>query len=272
MNNLNDVQKGRLFNVVLLTVVILAVFLAVEAVNAIKQYSYIGSGVYPTNVISVTGTGEVYSVPDTGSLSFSVIEEGKVVKDAQEKATTKTNAILSALKAMNIVEKDIKMTGYNTGPKYEWQQSVCPALSSGSYVCPPSKNVLIGYEVSQTVSVKIRKIEDSGNVLTKVGELGATNIGDLQFVVDDMDAVNAEARSEAIADAKAKAKTLSKSLGIRLVKIVNYSENGEYPQPMLYAAGGMAKTMSADSVSVAPQVPVGENKIVSNVTITFEVK
>jgi uncharacterized protein YggE len=188
---------------------------------------------------------------------------------------------------MNIADKDIQTIGYNSGPTYEYRNAVCPqplqpqsypsagsgAVSSVAIYCPPGKSVLTGYEVSQTISVKVRKTDDAGTALTKVGELGATNISNLDFVVDNMESVKADARDKAIVDAKAKAKTLSKSLGIRLVKIVSFSDSGDYP-PVYYASGGAmnAKAMDVGVASVPPQLPVGENKVVSNVSITYEVK
>lgn len=287
MNNLSDMQKKRLFNVVITTFIILAIFIAVEAVNAVKEYSYIGNGAYPSDTITITGTGNAYAIPDTGTFSFSVTQNGKTVKESQDKASVKINAIIDALKGMNIADTDIQTVGYNSGPKYEYQNAVCPqplqpqsypssgsgAVSSGVAIyCPPGRSVLTGYETTQTISVKVRKTDQAGDVLTKVGQLGATDISGLSFVVDNMDAVNAQARDKAISDAKNKAKVLSKSLGIKLSKIVNFSENGSYP-PIYYGAmGGSAKTLSADSVSVSPQLPMGENKVTSNVSITYEVQ
>ena len=177
---LNDVQKRRLFNGVLAAVVCLAVFLGFKALNTIKEFSYIGGGVYPTNTITVSGKGSVFSIPDTGSFSFTVSEEGKTVKDAQDKASKKMNSILDAVKGMGVEEKDIKTVGYYSNPKYEYQGVSC----SINY-CPPGKQILTGYEVSQTISLKIRDTDKAGEALTKVGSLGAQNISGLNFVVDD---------------------------------------------------------------------------------------
>ncbi len=275
---LNDVQKKRLFNGVLAAVILLAVFLGFKALNTIKEFSYIGGGVYPTNTIVVSGKGSVFAIPDTGSFSFTVSEEGKTVKEAQDKESSKINAIINAVKGMGVDEKDIKTVGYYSNPKYDYSSSVCPTRapsSDGIYTpiyCPPGKQVLTGYEVSQTISVKVRKTDTAGDILTKVGSLGASNISGLDFVTDDMDAVQAEARDKAIQDAKAKAKVLAKSLGVKLVRIVSFNEGGNYPMPYAYGAGGMeTKAMSAD-VATPPQLPVGQNEIVSNVTITYEVR
>ena len=266
MESLDEAQKKKISKAFFAVLVLLAVFLGAKVLNTIKEYSYIGRGTYAANVITVSGTGEVFTIPDTGSFYFSVTEEGKTVGDAQTKASTKINAIIDAVKAMGLAEKDIKTTGYNSYPKYDY---VLNQICANGY-CPPSKQVLIGYEVSQTISVKVRKTADAGAVLTKVGSLGATNISGLDFVVDDMDAVNAQARDKAIVDAKDKAKILSKSLGIKLVKIVNFYEVSNNPGPIYY--GMESKGMGGDTAPVLPQVPAGENKTVSNVTITYEVE
>lgn len=267
--SLSDVQKGRLFNAILAAVVLLAVFLGFKSLNTIKEFSHIGGGVYPTNTITVSGKGEVFAIPDTAEFSFSVIEEGKTVAEAQDKASKKVNEILNALKDSGIEDKDIKTVGYNSNPKYEYRNSeVC----SAGY-CPPGRQVLLGYEVSQSVSVKVRKTDTAGDALTKVGGLGASNISGLNFVVDDMESVQADARALAIEDAKEQAKVLSKALGVKLVKIVSFNESGGYPQPYLYGMGGMEKSVSMDATMAAvPQLPVGENEVVSNVSITYEVR
>jgi uncharacterized protein YggE len=277
IGNLTDIQKRRFFNGVTAVVILLAVFLGFKALNTIKEFSYVGKGVYPTKTISVSGRGEVFAIPDTGSFSVTVTEEGKTVKDAQDKASKKINSVIDAVKDMNVEEKDIKTTGYNSYPKYEWQNAACPRDASGvTTYCPPGKQVLTGYEVSQTLTIKVRKTEDAGEVLTKVGTLGASNISGLSFVTDDMESVKAEARNKAIADAKAKAKILSKSLGVKLTKIISFSDSLD--QPIWYGGGmmGAVPTMMESKnvmmdVSVAPEIPVGENQVVSIVTITYEV-
>ncbi len=264
--DLSENNKKQLFGVIVTVLVFLAIFLLAETLGAFKQYMYIGRATPTVNVITITGHGEVTAIPDTGSFNFSVIEMGKTVTLAEDTASKKVNAIIDAIKAMGIDDKDIKTTSYNSYPKYEYQNVVCGIGA----VCSQSKQVLTGYEVSQVVSVKIHKTIDAGAVLTKVGTLGAQNISELDFVIDDMTAVNALARDKAIADAKTKAEALGKSLGIHLSKIINFSESGEETPPIYYG-----KTMNAESVGLSvpttPQIPTGENTIVSNVTITYEI-
>ncbi len=267
--NLTDIQKRRLTNGIIAVVFLLAVFLGLKALNTLKEFRYIGGNVYPTNTINVSGKGTVVAIPDVAEVSFSVVETGNSVAVAQEKATEKMNAILDAVKEMEVEEKDIKTTGYNSYPKYEYQTS---SLCAGGY-CPPGRQVLTGYEVSHNITVKIRKTDKAGEVLTKIGTLGASNISGLNFVVDDIEAVKKQARDEAIEDAKAEAKVLAKSLGLKLVKIVNFSEQGNYPMP--YGMGGdmvEGRAVVSMEMAKAPDLPVGENEIISNVSIVYEVR
>jgi uncharacterized protein YggE len=262
----NETQKKYFINLVLVVTLFLALFLGMKAVNAMKEFGYIGKGVYPTNVITVNGTAEVTAIPDVASFSFSVVETAKTVKEAQDKATKKMNSALDAIKAMGVEEKDIKTESYNSYPKYDYVYA--DACATG--YCP-GKNVLTGYEVSQTISVKVRKVDTAGDILTKVGGLNVSNISGLSFVVDDMDKIKAEARDKAIADAKDKIKALSKSLGVKFVRITGYYDSSD--QPMYYGAGGMeAKSAVSPMMDVAPQLPKGENKYTANVSITYEVK
>ncbi len=77
----------------------------------------------------------------------------------------------------------------------------------------------------------------------------------------------------AIDDAKEKAESLSKDLGVKLVRIISFYENsndGGYPYPMYAESKAIGGDMAV--TNVAPSLSTGENKIMSNVTITYEIK
>jgi len=249
----------------------LALFLLFAAFGEIKGLRFIGSGVPATNTITVTGMGEVFAVPDIAEFNATVMEEGDDVKAAQEKATEKINAIISYLKGEGIDEKDIRTIDYSANPKYEWSTQVC---ADRGY-CPGGKQTLVGFQVSQTVSVKVRDTDQAGDLLAGVGDRGVSSVSGLNFTMDDQDAVEAEARDEAIADAKAKAEELAKSLGVSLVRIVGFSENGGgipyYTRNAAYGMGG-ADMAVAQEAAPAPDIPKGENKIISNVSLTYEIQ
>ena len=195
-----------------------------------------------------------------------MIEEGKTVKEAQDKATVKMDLALAAMKALGIENKDIKTSGYNAYPKYENEQIVCI-----TYPCPVGRQKIIGYEVNQNITVKVRKIDDAGKTIDAVTTAGASNVSGISFTIDDEDALTRDARKKAIEDAREKAKELAKDLDVRLVRIVNFSENGR-GYPMYFKTEASLGMGGADSAVPAPTLPVGENEIVSNVTITYEIR
>ena len=246
---------------------VLALFLLTATVSELKGLRFIGSGVAASNTISVSGEGEVFAVPDTAVFSVTVLEKAKEVKDAQDAATKKSNDIIAYLKQGGIEDKDIKTADYSVNPDYEWKQSACPQ----GVFCPPGKQVLVGFQVSQTLSVKVRDTKKAGDLLSGVGSRGATEVSGLSFEIDDEDALKAEARDEAIAQAKDKAEALAKSLGVSLVRVVGFSEGGG-GGPIYYAKSAMMETGLGGAASIAPEIPVGENRIVSNVNIVYEIR
>ena len=245
---------------------VLALFLAGATISELKSLRFIGSGVAATNTITVSGDGDVFAVPDTATFTASVQEIAKDVKTAQDAATKKNNDIVAYLKGAGIDEKDIQTTDYSVYPQYDYGVRACPM---GGY-CPPGKQTISGYQVSQTLTVKVRDTKKAGDLLAGVGSRGVSQVSGLSFTIDDQDALEAQARGKAIDKARAKADALAKQLGVRIVRVVGFSEGGG-SGPIYYAK---AMTMSADSgmAPAAPDIQTGQNKITSNVSVTYEIK
>ncbi|TSC84616.1 MAG: hypothetical protein G01um101417_147, partial [Parcubacteria group bacterium Gr01-1014_17] len=228
---------------------------------------YIGTNPQAQSIISVSGKGEVVAVPDIATFSFSVEKESLFVADAQSEVAKRTNDIIAFLKKNNVSEKDIKTSGYNIYPRYEYVKG-----TRGEEYFPSTegKRELVAYVVTQSITVKVRALADAGKLLSGIGELGATNVSGLSFDFDKRDELVREARDKAIADARSEAEKLAKALGVRLVRIVSYNEGGGYP--IYYGkAESTAYGMGGDS-RVTPEIPVGEDKLVSQVSITYEIK
>ena len=242
----------------------LTVFIALQSLSALMSLRYIGAGVQPTNVISVSGYGEAFGAADIATFSFSVVSEKSTVAAAQTDATNKINAITKYIKDAGVAEKDIQTTDYSVYPQYEYNQIVCV-----SYPCPSGRQVLKGYQVRQTTTIKVRDLAKAGELLTGVGGKGATEMSGLNFTFDDPNKLQNDARGKAISDAKTKADQLAKQLGVSLVRVVSFNENsGGYPGPMYTKAVGMG----GDAVQSAPEISVGQNKVSSSVSITYEIR
>ncbi len=258
------IEKNQ--KLVLVISILLGLFLLASTIKTLRESKLVGSGLNATNTIMVSGKGEVNKSPDTAKVSFSVRAEKKVLKEAQDEVSTKIGKIKADLIAKGLEEKYIKTDSYTSYPQYDYNQARCY-----SAYCPPSTPTLRGYEVSHAITINVKDLEKVESVL---GILATNNVSDMSgpnFGFEDDKMVSLEARDLAIADAKGEAEKLAKSLGVRLVRIVSFSENGGgYPMPMYAKAelGGVAMDMAQST----PQIPVGEQKVTSNVTIVYEIR
>ena len=131
--------------------------------------------------------------------------------------------------------------------------------------------MITGYDVTQTLTIKIRKgnMAKIGQIIEGATAAGANQAGSLQFTLDNPDAVQAQARKIAIDDAEAKSQVLAKQLGVKLVRITSYSEGGYYPAAQLNFA---ANDVAAGSAAAVPNIQTGENKVTVNVNVTYEIE
>ncbi len=265
--NITDTQKNKLVTIIITVLTVLVIFIALRAIAEYKGLQAVNGANIAT--ITVSGTGDINAVPDIATVSYTVRAEGKTTKDAQVAEAKISKAAMDTLKSLGIDAKDIKTENYNSYPKYSNDYNGGPEIMMYPR---PTKQVITGYEASEYVTVKVRKTDDAAKVIEALGKAGVSDIGGPNFTVDDPDKLQADARAEAIDDAKAKAEVLEKQLGVHLGKIVSFSENGNYP--MYYQSKGM---MTMDAVAVpeasgAPTLSPGEQKITSNVTITYEIR
>lgn len=258
MENMTDERlvKAKAIKMKLMALALLAltVWLGFKARNEARMYDYIGVPL-ERNVITVDGTGKVVGIPDIANVDLGTTVEKPTVGAAQAENTKTMNALIAKLKDMGVDQKDIQTTAYNVYPQYDYNDG---------------KQRLRGYTVSQNVHVKVRDLAKVGDILGTAGTLGANQIGGIAFSVDDPEALKAEARVKALENAKAKAEALADVAGVKLHRVVSFSESygGGVPQPMYYAkdAVGMG------GAEAAPSVEAGSNDISVNVSITYEIQ
>jgi len=211
------------------------------------------------DTIAVSGEGKVVAIPDIGLTSLSVESRAKTIVQVQTDNTQKMNEIIAYLKSQDIEKKDIRTTQYNLYPIYNYERD------SG-------KQILDGYQLTQTVEVKIRNLDKVGTILAGAIEKGANQVGQLTFAIDDPEAFQQKARLEAIGKARTKAEAMAKAAGVHLGKVRAFSENvnSPSPYPMMYArdmAVGGAEMKSAPA-----QIEAGSQEIVVNVSLSFEIE
>ncbi|MDQ5950721.1 MAG: uncharacterized protein QG585_663 [Patescibacteria group bacterium] len=243
--------------------VLLAAFLLVKTITQIRTAI---EGEIPTyNSVTINGVGEVFAVPDIAMFTYTVSSEASTVAEAQRVATEKHNVAIKTLRDAGIEDKDIVAVP-NLYPKYSYNYRPCTALSC------PSNQTISGYEATFGVTVKVRESDKTSELISKVTEAGATGVSGITYTIDDEEVLKAEARSLAIADAKAKAEKLSKDLGVDLEEIISYYDN-ENSGPVYDSAEGMGGAMMMKASAPAPvaDLPKGENQIRVNVSVTYKI-
>src|SRR5690606_14259395 len=130
------------------------------------------------------------------------------------------------------------------------------------------KAELLGYQVTNTLSVRVRDIDKTGEIIDKAVTLGVNQGGDVSFTNDDPSATLTEARKKAVADAIAKARTLAEAAGVDLGRVIEISDQNVRPVPMPIRA----KAFDAAQAASAVPVQAGENAYRVQVTVTFELK
>jgi uncharacterized protein YggE len=266
---IKDLKQGKkiilkiLLAVLSVFLLVLAVSSAVGIVNKIKEGKYIGWEFETKNVITVSGEGEIYATPDLAIVDFSVVSDFKTVAEAMTDNTKKMNAVIDAAKKLGVKDEDLETTGFNISPRYEWYGPACLYPP-----CPSGRRVLAGYEVTQTLEVKIRDMAKIGDIIQGATDAGSNQAGDLQLTIDKQDEVLNQARQQAIAKAKTKADALAAQLGVKLVRIVNFSESGASRYFPTYME---AKGLGGGEAVAAPQIQTGQNKIVVDVSITYQI-
>jgi uncharacterized protein YggE len=280
--------------------ILLMLFLLAASLKELSSISHVGDSA-PINSISVNGTGDAYAIPDVATFTFTITDTEKTVADAQTKATTLANSALAIVRAAGVADKDIQTEDYSINPQYEYQNAVCPqpavynsSVSSGSAApgsvssgvmiptiapvpapttaiyCPPNKQTLTGYNVSESISVKLRDLTKAGSLLVSLGSAGVGNLNGPSFTVDNPDAIQAQARSIAITDAQSKAKELAKELGVRIVRVQSFNDNsGGYVYPMMAMS---AKVSNGGTATPTPEVPAGQQKVTDTVSVTYQIQ
>lgn len=251
---------GIIFALVCLTLVVLIAFLSASTQYKIK----LSNNVEIKNIITVSGVGEVYTKPDLAIINFSAVNEAATVDKAVSDNSEKINSVIKAIKNQGVKDEDIKTTNFYIYPRYEYRKA-----ETEIYSFVQEKRVLVGYEITQSLEVKIRDLSKIGSIIEAGTTSGANEVGDLQMKVDKEDELKNQARISAIAKAKEKAKELAKQVGVKLGKITNFSE--DYAYPVYYSDNAMSK--SPEGIGGAgPDIQTGQNKITATISITYEIE
>lgn len=205
--------------------------------------------------ITVVGKGEATAKPDIVRINVGVEATAPTVAEAMAKANSQMSAVIGALKGTGIPDKDIRTSNFSINFERPYAP---PAPGSPPAALPPGV-----FRVSNMVEATLREPAKAGEALDAAVKAGANTVWNVSFGLDDTEAVEAKARAEAVADARARAEDLARLNGLRLGPVVSVSTvigSGPGPMPMV-----MAKQAEA-----GPPLETGEVSWTSQVQVVFE--
>jgi len=210
-----------------------------------------------TRSINMSAEGKVTAKPDLATLSFAVVTQGKDAVKVQADNDAKMTTVMDYLKSNNVNSEDIQTSGYNLNPQYDYSS---PNIAPGT---------ISGYNLTQNITAKIRKLDTVPTILGGLTTKGINQINNVAYTIEDPDKLKQQARDFAIDKAKQKAKELADRIGVRLGKVINFSEASSYfPEPYYYDKAMPVGMGGGGSSPVEP----GMQDVTISVTLTFELK
>ena len=196
--------------------------------------------------VTVIGEGKVDGTPDTLTISLSIAATAPDAIGASNQTSSRANAVTDALVGQGIDRKDISTTTVTLQPQYG---------SNGTSI--------VGYQSSNSIDVKVRKIDTGPQVLAAVTTTGgdATRINSVTYSIEDDSQLVKDARSRAFDDAKSRAQQYAELSGLSLEKVLSISETGGVtppppPSPIRYDVAAEAAPMSPGQQTVGFAVTV----------------
>jgi uncharacterized protein YggE len=207
--------------------------------------------------IWVNGEGKVTVVPDMAILSLGIQAQSTSVAQAQSDAADAMDKVMTALKDQGVADKDIQTQYYNVQRLTRYDNDT-------------QQEVTTGYQVTNTVTAKIRKVDTAGTVIDAVVAAGGdyTRVNSIGFTVDDPKPFQEQARELAVADAATKAKKLADIADVKLGKPSYISESSNIPTP-IYRTDVMTKAEGVPAVTTP--ISAGEMDITTNVQIAYNI-
>ena len=248
-----------------------------EAAQLLRSGSGVNTGIW------VNGTGKSTGDPDLGILSMGVEALADTASEARRMAVGAIDATIAVLKANNIEDRDMQTSQFSISPRYNTQEITrctdnskelepvaspslgMPAPGStgvvemiaiqeerGSECRVEFERVLVGYQVTNTLNIKVRDLDNMGNIIDGATESAGNlvRINRVSFAIEDTKPLQIEAREEAIADLLTKANAMAELAGVELGKLVFLTEaGGGAPQSFARVESAAAFGFGADQAT-----------------------
>ena len=202
-------------------------------------------------VVELTVSESVEAEPDIATVSAGVTTQARTAVEAMRTNAQAMNAVVDRIEQLGVAERDIQTSGISLGAMYDYDQST-------------QRQVFRGYQASNRVSVRLRDIQRTGEVLDALVAAGATDLGGPEWSIDDDTAARAQARSAAMERARAQALEYARLAGYSDLRLLEINETVAPSRPMPIVAQ-MARAEAADA-----STPVRPGMVEATVIVTVK--
>ena len=220
------------------------------------------------NGIYVVGEGSIKVKPDIAVVNLGIQSERRTASRARKEASENMQQLMDAIKAVEVEDKDIQTSYFNISPRYDWIEE---KDENGRKI---SRQVLVGYTVSNNVNVTIRNLDNVSKVIDSAAEASGDTIriNNVYFRVENTEEHEAELRELAYMDALVKAKHFSSMAAVELGEVIMISEVNMSVAPVMSRnrmALGQTMEFAGDySTPISP----GETDLNSRISVFFQIK
>ena len=232
----------------------IAAVIAVAPANVLAQPFQPDPAAARGTRLDIVAEGEVLRTPDIAIVSAGVTNQAPTAGAAMQDNARSMSGVIAALRKAGIADRDIRTSSINLQPQYRYQENQPPQL--------------VGYQASNTVQVTFRKISESGKIIDTLVANGANQINGPSFSVEKADVALDEARTNAIAKARARAELYAKAAGLKVKRILSISEGGMASPPMPYPAPRVYMAKTEADTTVQP----GQSPLSVSVNVSFELE
>lgn len=207
-------------------------------------------------MVVVTGEGRISAAPDQAQVSAGVTSQAVTAAAALNTNNDAMQRVFATLRAAGIPDAKIQTSNFSVSPQY------APFVPDRP---EPQPQRIIGYQVSNQVTVIVDDLRNLGTTLDALVRSGANQLGGISFGFREPKPLEERARIEAVREAAAKARTMAEAAGITLGPVLSIQESGggyQPPRPMVMMAA------QAREVAIAP----GESNVSVSVTITYGIQ
>lgn len=206
-------------------------------------------------VVELSVTEIVRSAPDMAQIGAGVQTRANTAQEAVRENARAMDRIIARLREMGIERRDIQTSNFSLNPQYNYNREGAPPT-------------FVGYDATNQVQVKLRRLDRVGEVLDALVATGANNIYGPNFMLEDDMEAKAEARADAFKRGRSMAETYARMAGYNGVKLLAISETFQSygPQPVAM----QARLVSEDAGGPPTPIEPGEVGTAATITVKYE--